>query len=481
MNVMKQLCITLKVKKIQWLVVWLMGIMLLPVQTVYSQPALDFGSGELTPLSVSATPVIRTLSPTSAVASKNGADNATLYLIDVLTLNVHQVELDIYTYVFDMRVLNDAIYFCGKRNGRGFVARMKISEFYGTGNAQVDYNQIDNVPGITFYRMAAYPNNIAGSDKIVAVGEYIYWNQDPHPGFPCCKANATDTGLCISRIVFETECTGGVFASGYYAKTDTIGHLDCIEEVIETDNYLALVGYYTDQDAISIHRCDKYNVLNTFGSNWYYYPITAGFIEGASKYKGCHTQRDTIAIASIAMYTDALGEHFGSMVRTFDLASWNNTTSQFVKANIKQEPKEMIYFPTKYILVLLQDIYYSSLTRDFCSFINLEPYGSGSYSASTWFHPNPTGGEYLYASLDRLGSDHYVASGGNYWCLKDAWTFNSSSINSCYKRESVSVLKTDMLPKFINSWHVVKRQGIVTNDTCPRRTVGLNVPCTVSY
>ena len=382
--------------------------------------------------------IIRKVSDTSALVYYYDYTfrKGVIALID-LSMNLKRVFLkDNYT-VNDMRITGDHVYFCGTVNngGRGFVGHVKISSFYNYSTRTVTYYLIDTLTS-ELNRMVAY--TIGGKQKVVAVGRHHFINGG---AFPCPYDPITHPYSCMCSFFVEATFDGAtIYSPTFNYVPVNLGHNEIISEVIETPNYVALVGHDSDANSTVIHRCNKSGVTLSFLFDHFYHYPSAPY-EGLSDYHGCVMKGDTIAIASLSTYYDATGSHaFSTNVRIFDLTTMTNTKAQKVPLNTKSEPFDLVYIPEKGRLVLLQDICLPPHPCDQNMFIHLEPYASTPYSAKCWYESS---GLKPFYSLDRLSDNYYLAAGGQYWCMKELMNLTS---NRCYISDNFNIESLGVLP-----------------------------------
>ena len=411
----------------------LAGLLCIPV-TARCQIPFDFASTTLVSATNTKDPVIRAVNPLTAVASANGATSSSVYRIktDPATgITIKRIDLEPRTFIHDLRVVDSVVYFCGQYAGEGCIGRISLSQFDSANSlAPCIKTSALSDTHTTFYRLAAYRHG--GIDKVVAVGERIIRYQVAVT-LPYSATPAAQTSHSVRRrIVAEVDCDAGSFNNWRFLFSDTAGINDCIWEPIVSDNYLALVGYYNNgnDNAISIHRCDKSNVIGSF-SDWHLFPINTA--EGASKFKGCHLDGDRIAIASLCPETPGNLDTSSSVVRIFDLDRKKNTMSARVKTYIKDEPKEIAFLPGPKKLVLLQNVQFLLPNFVRSAFVEMPTDATADYPAPCWFSAQDN----QFASLDRLSPTQYAATDGSSLCSKLANRFNPAGL--CYECRTVHV------------------------------------------
>ena len=384
--------------------------------------------------------IIRNVSSSSALVSYYDYTfgRNIIALID-LSMNIKKIMLKERYTVYDMRITGDNVYFCGTVNdgGKAFIGHLKLSSFNNPTSRPTTYYVINNHTS-KLTRLVAY--DIGGKQKVVAVGKHHFITGG---AFTCPYDPVTNPYTCMCYFIVEADFQDNHLMSSFvqYLPTNNTSHDEDITEVIETPNYVALVGHYYNENAPVIHRCNKSNVLLSFQSDpFYYYPAVPN--EGHSDYHGCVMNGDTIAMASLSSYIDGAGiTQFSTNVRVFDLVSMNNTEAQMLPLNTKTEPYDFVYMLEKGRLVLLQDICLPPHPCDQNMFIHLEPYATAPYAAKCWYE---SGGAKPFYSLDRLSGGYYLAAGGQYWCLKELMSIIPSA---CYKNDNIIIDIINLLPK----------------------------------
>ena len=415
---------------------------LLPQRAV-GQPAVNYAQTQLGTIPANTYSVIRSVAGgTMAVASMNHAGHASVYLIDPTnTMIIYHADLEDNLFIYDMRVVNSTVYFCGSYKGEGCIGFFDYHDLLAAAPLNIQLKTINFLIhcSSTLYRMAAYADGTG--EKVVAVGEcrYDHNDSDGSAEFPDCWSTVDTNYLCMRRVVVEADFPAFTMNR---LSSEVVAPYDYMQEVIETDNHVAIIGFYGASGGISIHRCNKSNVLLTYNNNWYYYPVTTN--ECASKIKGCRMGKDTIAIVSMAPEIIYDGSPiFGSVVRMFDLSTMANINAQLVITEHKDEPMDILYVPGQDSLILLHDIYFPSHGSAFNCFISLDPNSPGGYPASCWYNAALN-----YNSLDIATPNQYIASGGEFWCIDDASTPNNNT--TCYRKETVSVKPINCVVSILN-------------------------------
>ena len=393
--------------------------------------------------------IIRRVDNTTAVVyyRDNSFGHGIVALID-LSGNVKKTALSPDCTLNDMRVTGSDVYFCGKGSQGAFIGHINLNDYAVTGLRTATFYTVDPRYVTSLSRMVAY--TYENMQKVVAVGELRFTNNsfplhchycDTYPPYDCSNA-------CYRTVIVEANFDHENFLIiDDYVTTNNDNHFEFISEVIETENYVALVGGFTDNPATVVHRCNKGGVIQSFRDDPFYWYSTP--LEGYSYYRGCLTRGDTIAVASLSSYYDLSGmEQFSTSIRLFDLTNMTNTQAQRLPLNTKTDPIEMTYFAGMGRLVMLEDIFHPAMSSVENTFVHLEPYSSVDYMADSWFESywNKT-----FASLCWLSNSHYVASGGQYWCRK---ALTPVAGTDCYKKQKISVTVLATMPSNVMDYHL---------------------------
>ena len=365
--------------------------------------------------------IIRTVDPQRAIA---------YYVVGGATHFLSRVGMDAYVYeaklggnikVNDIRVVGDDVFFCGQNTAtqRAIIGHATVSDIEGA-NLHIKCFEVEPLPlpltrtSSTMKRLAAYID-ATGKFRIVAIGEFIYSSLST--GLPSWLSCPNISG-CRAYFAVEYTYLGGVWTpinGKFLCDNSRYEHAD---DVVVTDNWVAIVSTYPTRDEMIIHRCDRNNVLNSFDN---YFGYVVPYQEGI--YTCCHMKGDTIAM--VARYSTLGTAPYEARMRTVDLATMTMTSSQSYVLLYKTDPIEIVYLPNNATLVMLmQQMFPSSVSH--YAFVYWKPYIPSSYVADVIYDYN----DYLFNSVDRLTPKHIVAAGGDYWAEKDV-SFNDPT-STCY-------------------------------------------------
>ena len=348
--------------------------------------------------------IIRPIDPYRAIAyyERTGGLPAVLALVDLNNpVIVHHAELIQEYFVKDIRVVGSDVFFCGwnKRTSSGMLGHLNINDLTNM-SPIVSYVELKVGPQTIMWRLAAYDDG-TGTTRVVSLGNTRYVDSNA-PLFPVCPP----LSICQASFVTEYIWAGAFTCVG----SKTVGDLNYFEradDVVVTDNWLAVVTSIPNRDEIAIHRCAKNNVIGTFDN---YTSFKVPYQEGVNHC--CHMKGDTIADATL--YSSNGGAPYESHLRVFDLNTMRMTRAQQFGLLDKAEPLEVVYMPEYATLVSLQDMRYPSGAYHH-TFVQWRPYDAIPYLAKLMYEQNFD----TYYWLDKLTAKHIIAAGGEYWLMKD--------------------------------------------------------------
>ena len=295
------------------------------------------------------------------------------------------------------------------------------------------------------WRLAAF-NDGTGTTRVVCLGDTWFHNGNT-TFYPC-----TDTVYPTCHASFVVECTysGTLNTPMNMIIVSDSTRFELAEDVVVTDNWLAIVSTFPAQDEIVIHRCAKNNVLGTF-DNFFSYKVTP--LEGVNHC--CHMKGDTIADATL--YSSTTASHYESHLRVFDLNTMTMTCAQQFDLLEKAEPQEVVYLPEYATLVTLQYMRYpSGAIRH--TFVSWKPYSATPYYAKLTYESSAN---VTFQWLDKLTNKHIIAAGGDYWMMKDI--LSDDPTTTCYKTAQQNVEALLVSPRVPNN-HVFGNRSFSPQD-----------------
>jgi hypothetical protein len=398
---------------------------------------------------ITPTPTMATVRAYSANMSvlcfyENSNPGPDLMMTDVTTNTPSNViPLKQMLYVTDVRIHDGFVYFCGKTNPDPAIATYPSCACYGfvdincfwsatPSSYNVEYRYLDLALDKTeLTKMLVY--NDGQNDKLVLLGTETFSPNSPST-LPSSLPSLYNTYVGSAYIWgfrqhFLVEVTNPKTATQMdvlLVNSDNTFEHAC--DMTLTSSYLTIVGYdMADVSKAFIHRCNKSNVVGTFCNRFGYNIPHSAIFNG---YKCCALSQDNIAIADL---TDASGS-YGFRIRSVDIQTMMMTNSQEVPVPGKTDVPDMIYFPVPKKLILLSHFDFLGNNNDDYVFLRIDPAANTPYFTSGVVEnvgPNP------YTSMDVLGSDYFVSSGGNYEFVKKA--FSDVTAPNCYDRNTLPI------------------------------------------
>ena len=366
--------------------------------------------------------IIRTIDPQRAIAYyEDGSLSHKLSRIDMYG-SIIESKFSSKIEIKDIRIVGNDVFFCGQltTTRKGLIGHASITDIEAQ-NTHMEYQYL-TIPGFsdesaTLWRLAAYDDG-TGTIRVVAIGEVDY-DSAKAPGFLFC---ASSLYRCHAFFVVEYQYTSGILSYTDCRFLCEINRYERADDVVVTDNWVAVVTSYPALNAMVIHRCPKNNVVGSL-DNYYYYVVPDQ--EGVSHC--CHMKGDTIGI--VTLYSTFGTAPYETHMRVVDLATMTMTSAQGFQLLDKAEPAEVVYMPSHATLVMLQGQLFPSTLYHY-PYIYWQPYSPTPYLAQGIYENY----DYVFSSMDRLTPDHIVLAGGHYWVEKDITISNPTA--SCYTIES---------------------------------------------
>ena len=331
--------------------------------------------------------------------------------------------------VTDMRIFNGYVYFCGAdTNSNACYGFVDINDFLWSptlSSTNVEYREL-GVPA-NHSRLTKMQVYFDGAERLVAIGtEYI----TPAGSSSLIPATTTNSyTIPTDYEYFLVECTNPRNPSPVmnYLLVNWDNNDERPTDMVLTNSYLAVVGFdETNYTPVYIHKCQKNDVINTF-NNRYRYAVQACISNPGPAC--CNMDPDVIAIANLTC--DPTVYYNGITTHVVKLQGMTNTNHQEFKTSDKTDLYEMVYYPANQELVMLTHyIFLPTSTVDDHVFLRMKPYQSAPYMAIGVVE-NATTIKLEYRSIDKLGTNYFVATNGDYGFVKQALA-ESTPLN-CYK------------------------------------------------
>ncbi len=435
---------------------------------VQGQTYYDFVMGSTSVPYTHSGAIIRTIDPQRAVAYYSSGRTHKLAVID-MNGTITETEYPEEILINDIRVVGNDIFLCGwdTINYYGVLGYASVTSILSS-TPSIDFQKINLGTDITLFipwRLAAYIDN-SGMFRMVTIGEMYYSSLSTVPPwfYPC--SNSYYLG-CHTFFVLECTYSAGTFSPVGCKFLCDSNRYERADDVVLTDNWLAIITQYPDKNKLIIHRCNKDNVVGTLDT---YHSYTVPNYEGM--YHCCKMQGDTIAL--VAQYQPSWTTTYETHMRTVDLASLIMTNATSYPLLAKAVPEEIVYLPEYATLVLLQCQLFPSSVFHY-AYISLKPYTTPPYNADLIYEQ----GDNPFHSIDLLCHKYIVAAGGNYWIENNVMSINTST--ECYivDQQPILPLSTashamDTYPYYSQSFSLVP---IFVNESF--NSPALLIPCRI--
>ena len=383
--------------------------------------------------------------------------------------------------VKDMKLYYNLLYFCGEHRSMGFIAVANLNDIFS-------YLTIPNSPSTTtiFYTdISIYPYRefVSSLEKLVVYKDA----DDPFPLY--CLNHANEHVVAIGRnkdnpaypewhtvhIKYNTLVMGTPPAyPSNYVSIEVLCDISSpsneqLQEVLLTDDYVALVSYRYSTDEYILHRCEKYNIANTFPP---IYKYNAPQYEALSLIKGVAMEDNHIAVATLAA-EDPIAGTFGIRIRNINLATMLMTNSQVLFLGEQKQDVEMAYNENKRKIVLMMYYLFNGNQYDMHSFFEIDPWTSFSYQSNAMYDITPT----HYNSIYHSNGSYFIAASGNKWFRKNLPI--AEPPNDCFNQDNLYAYPVSTkVGHEDNIEFIIKEcQPFATAQQVPIETVSITTEC----
>ena len=324
-------------------------------------------------------------------------------IIDSATRMVYSAKVpDVYN-IMDFRIVGDTAYCGGSRLNTGMLAYFNINDIIT--NPTIDFNTAI-ISGITIItRLTAFRNRRMNGVGIAAIGEEVrvvglYHMAKSHMIWCDNYGSTTFSG---------EEREGDIY-------WDMTTPSETLSDVVESGNYVAFVGSYTNSNDLCIRLGSKDGIFSTTMINtvhkFYYSAKNLESLPVAEP-----LGRDTIAVAVAC--EDIPGMH-SAQIYLFDLQGMQMYNVQRVKFSNddKGAVNELVYMPRSKTLLMAFE------TGGVHRVVYSKPSVLGTYSATAIA---PSTGDIL-CSMDYHNGSYYILSTAKHWMLQH---MNLIPANTC--------------------------------------------------
>lgn len=338
-----------------------------------------------------------------------------------------RIPLPVAYEVKDMRVYGTLLYFCGRHNSCGFIAVLDLHDMFthamsGTSptSAAVSYTDLNPQYVSSLEKLVVYGdgNGVTplpltyANEHIAAIGKggtattadrvavHIKYNNFPMTPPPVYSPYTIDV-----QVVDDNTSPGA----------------EPLAEVLLTDDYVAFVRYRYSSDEYVIHRCDRNNLVGTYGTVCRY---AVPHDEVIFNLDGEALEGNNIALATCAP-TDMTYNDYEIRIRNIDLSNWVMFNSQYIPVDEAKQDVAVVY--NKYQRKLVSSIYYP---------LPNEGYGYGLIEIDPW-HTFTSPNYYTTSATHDQNDREFVPMDQNFYVHfvamdKDGWLRKSLPMNTGY-------------------------------------------------
>ena len=314
---------------------------------------------------------------------------------DNTTLFYNYAKMPDNIVVYDFRIFNDIVYFCGenKSTNEGVLGCFECMELkmLPPPPYEVHYKYAPIGSSTQLNRIVVYKDPISSVLRVVALG---YNSIVPCPGSYFCNMAVECRGL--------NPGGGTIFYSTRQAYS--MANYEQWTDIVATDNYLAIVGFSQigSDKGLIIRRCDPSDPLGPMMDDIYMYPFTEDL--SIESIKALSWRNDTIIMAY--PWRSQIGNNYTD-IRFFHLGSMQNTKAEQYKNPSKTELYEMAYLPTSKKVIILEDFDCTGSGQFSSCFVYINPLAS-TLPYSTPYVYDKT---YRFKSVTNLDGNYFVGSG----------------------------------------------------------------------
>lgn len=339
------------------------------------------------------TPLVRSMNDTVIVAYYEHDYHGVFVVLQNNSLQADTIELNHHQYVYDFEILGNSVFFCGKTidisdlyhtEEHALVGWFSLASLLGGGtNVTISYNEFD-VAGRDHNRlkkMIVYKDS-QNLKKIMAIGESFLCNTPNQP--------------CHSGIDFFASIDASYgFISELFPFSNEVYH-----DIIETDNYVVLVGGdfgISASNSICFRKIMKYNIQSV--ERDYLYKVDIPHIEPSTFIYGTQIGGNRFITSTFGY----INGKEGTIIRTYNASNMGMMAAQFIPSpGEKTQPYELTYVQETQKVLLLQLSTNNPSTRIY----TIDPYPTQNYSTIWEYHPN-----WHLHSFDMYRNDEYIVMG----------------------------------------------------------------------
>lgn len=280
--------------------------------------------------------IVRSWTANSAVAHFHENDIHYFAVISESSYNMSAVKFsDNYFHLYDLRVLDDYLYYCGSKRGSGVIGRIYIHDIANMA-ARPRVSEIAFPDLVSVNQLAAFNNPVDNIPHVAAIGERRF-SSEPYIRLRTYMIDAKFDPMAIAS-ADVMDC--------YINSSDT-SETERLYDVVVTDKFVAFVGIITNAGFLTIRKCDKNGVLttNTYKTLYQYNLPHYGVPYAAAM------EDDKIAIAAECIISGEVSN--ATHVRLFDLPTMDMYAGQSMRSSTKSFINDFTYMPCDKTLLLV--------------------------------------------------------------------------------------------------------------------------------
>lgn len=314
--------------------------------------------------------------------------------------------------VYDMRVLGNYTYLCGKikynNSFVGFIGWVNNSDFF---SSSPGFYYVP-IPEVSFVKKMVVYDDYSPNPKAVAIGENYY-----------------NDAYGLHRDFFVIELDNASLPSASYQYINLLGD-DILHEVHYSPKHgVFIVEYSISTNALAIRKAEPSAVVAD-PTIWTMYYYSTGDDE---VYSATHSaiSHNKLAVSYLYSY----GSTYTTRIRYFDLSNMKMLNSQEFQLPDKSEPYDMVscLSGSEWTPILVQP--FSIGTSFHSNFITLHPTLTSPHNTHTHFYPQE-----IYCSADRFpASTHYIAVGHKTMQYMQDASFNYILPKKCIKNKTLRI------------------------------------------
>ena len=190
--------------------------------------------------------IVRSWTANSAVAHFHENDIHYFAVISESSYNMSAVKFsDNYFHLYDLRVLDDYLYYCGSKRGSGVIGRIYIHDIANM-VARPRVSEIAFPDLVSVNQLAAFNNPVDNIPHVAAIGERRF-SSEPYIRLRTYMIDAKFDPMAIAS-ADVMDC--------YINSSDT-SETERLYDVVVTDKFVAFVGIITNAGFLTIRKCDK--------------------------------------------------------------------------------------------------------------------------------------------------------------------------------------------------------------------------------